>query len=291
MRKLCLVMLAIALLVVASGCTAQSAPTATPAPPQKLIMATTTSTADTGLLEYLLPDFEAKYNCKVEYVAVGTGQSLEIGAKGDADVVLVHARAREDQFVADGNGVDRQDVMYNDFILVGPPSDPAGIKGLPTAEEAFTRIANAKAPFASRGDGSGTESKEKAVWKEAAITPDPASGWYFSLGQGMGDTLLFANEKGAYTLTDRGTYLSMRDKLQLSVMVGGETIEENQDPTLLNPYGVIAVNPAKHPNVNYSLATKFIEWLTSVETQQRIADFKKNGQPLFYPSSDAWKSR
>jgi len=284
-----LIALTIGLLLGLGACGAK--PTPTPLPPQKLLMATTTSTADTGLLEYLLPAFEAEYNCKVEYVAVGTGQALEIGAKGDVDVVLVHARAKEDQFVADGNGVNRQDVMYNDFILVGPSSDPAGVKGLATAAEAFAKIAQTKSPFASRGDGSGTETKEKALWKAAGIIPDPASGWYFSLGQGMGDTLLFSDEKGAYTLTDRGTYLSMRDKLKLAVMVGGETIDENKDKSLLNPYGIIAVNPAKHPNVNYDLAMKFIEWITSVKTQQRILEFTVGGQPLFYPDSAEWKAR
>lgn len=258
---------------------------------QKLALTTTTSTADSGLLDFLLPPFEEAYNCDVQIIAVGTGQALAIGAKGDADVVLVHAHSQEDRFVAEGDGVNRRDVMYNDFILVGPPTDPAGVKGLESAAEAFARIAQAKAPFASRGDGSGTETKEKAIWKAAGIMPDPNSGWYFSLGQGMGDTLLFAAEKGAYTLTDRGTYLSMRAKLNLAVMVGGESIDQSKDKTLLNLYGIIAVNPAKHPNVNYDLAIKFIDWLTSVETQKRILQFTVGGQPLFYPNSAAWKAR
>lgn len=289
MRRLITLGLAIGILLGVGACGAK--PTPTPLPPQKLILATTTSTADSGLLDFLLPDFEAKYHCDVQIIAVGTGQALAIGAKGDADVVLVHARSQEDKFLADGDGVNRQDVMYNDFVIVGPPSDPAGIQGLDSAADAFAKIAQAKAPFASRGDGSGTEAKEKAIWKAAGITPDPQSGWYFSLGQGMGDTLLFANEKGAYTLTDRGTYLGMRDKLNLAILVGGESIDQNADKTLLNPYGVIAVNPAKHPNVNYDLAMRFIDWLTSVETQKRILEFTVGGQPLFYPDSAAWRAR
>jgi len=260
-------------------------------PPQKLVLATTTSTADSGLLDFLLPDFEARYNCDVQIIAVGTGQALAIGAKGDADVLLVHDPEEEAAFVASGDGVSRRDVMYNDFILVGPRSDPARVGGSATAAEAFARIAQAQAPFASRGDGSGTEAKEKAIWRAAGIAPDPSSGWYFSLGQGMGDTLLFASEKGAYTLADRGTYLSMRDKLNLAVLVGGETLDKNPDPTLRNPYGVIAVNPAKHPNVKHDLAMKFVDWLTSAETQARILEFTIGGQPLFYPDSAEWKAR
>lgn len=280
-KKLVPLAVTLGLALAVSGC-------APAQPPQKLILATTTSTADSGLLDFLLPDFEKAYDCDVQIIAVGTGQALAIGAKGDADVLLVHARAQEDAFVAAGHGVSRRDVMYNDFVVVGPPSDPARIKGLTSPAQAFATIARAQALFASRGDGSGTEAKEKAMWKAAGITPDPQSGWYFSLGQGMGDTLLFASEKSAYTLTDRGTYLSMRDKLNLALMVGGESLDQNTDKALLNPYGVIAVNPAKHPNVNYGLAMKFIEWLTCAETQKRILDFTVGGQPLFYPDSPVW---
>lgn len=269
------------------------AATATNATPQTLRLATTTSTADSGLLDAILPDFESKYNAEVDVVAVGTGQALEIGAKGDADVILVHARAREDKFVADGDGINRLDVMYNDFILVGPKADPAGVSGMATAKEAFRQIADKSAMFASRGDDSGTYTKEKNIWTSTGITPTQDAGWYFSLGQGMGETLLFANEKLAYTLSDRGTWLSQKDKLSnLVIVVGGETIGDNQDKSLLNPYGVIAVHPEKHPGVNFDLATQFAEWLTSVETQQMIADYGKDkfGQPLFYPSSEAWKA-
>lgn len=256
--------------------------------PAVLRLATTTSTADSGLLDAILPDFEEKYNARVDVVAVGTGQALEIGAKGDADVVLVHARAREDKFVADGDGVNRLDVMYNDYIVVGPTTDPAGISGATLAKEAFAKMAEAQAPFASRGDDSGTHTKEKSIWAAAGITPTVDSGWYLSVGQGMGETLLFANEKLAYTLADRGTWLSMQEKLPaLTVLVGGVTIDQNGDKALLNPYGVIPVNPEKHPGVNFELATKFAEWLTAAATQQMIGDYGKDkfGQPLFYPNS------
>ncbi|NLG27548.1 MAG: solute-binding protein [Chloroflexi bacterium] len=247
----------------------------------RLILATTTSTADTGLLDYLLPEFEAANNVKVQVVAVGTGQALAIGKNGDADVLLVHDRPNEDKFVADGFGVNRQDVMYNDFVILGPENDPAGIKGL-DASAALAKIAEAKATFCSRGDKSGTHSKELSVWSAAGITPE--GDWYLSLGQGMGDTLTVTNEKLAYTLSDRGTWLSRMDSLDLTVLVEG-------DPVLFNPYGVIAVNPEKWANVQFEAATAFIEWLTSVETQQRITDFKHaSGQSLFIPDSEAWRA-
>ena len=287
--------LLIALALVLGACTAPTsaeAPISTAAP-QTLRLATTTSTDDSGLLDAILPDFESKYNTHVEVIAVGTGQALELGANGDVDVVLVHARTKEDQFVADGDGLNRLDVMVNDFVLVGSISDPARIAGTPIAKDAFAAIAAASAPFASRGDDSGTHTKEKSIWASAAITPTVESGWYFSIGQGMGETLTFANEKQAYTLTDRGTWLSQESNLpNLAVMVGGASIEENKDSKLLNPYGVIPVNPAKHPNVNFDLATRFADWITSLETQQMIADYGTDqyGQALFYPSSDAWKA-
>lgn len=256
--------------------------------PQVLRLATTTSTADSGLLDAILPDFEARYGARVDVVAVGTGQALEIGAKGDADVVLVHARAREDKFVADGDGINRLDVMYNDYVIVGPTADPAGINGIGSAKEAFTQIAETQSIFASRGDDSGTHTKEKSLWAGAGITPTVDSGWYLSVGQGMGETLIFANEKLAYTLADRGTWLAMQENLpELSILVGGATIDQNTDKTLLNPYGVILVNPAKHSAVNFALATTFAEWLTTAEIQKLIGDYGKEqfGQPLFYPNS------
>jgi tungstate transport system substrate-binding protein len=254
-----------------------------------LRLATTTSTADSGLLDAILPDFEQRYNANVEYIGVGTGQALKLGENGDADVVLVHARKQEDAFVAQGFGVNRRAVMYNDFVVVGPVNDPAKIKGLDTAQQAFERIAKDGASFASRGDNSGTHTKEQAVWATTGITPTAELSWYKSLGQGMSETLMFANEQGAYTLTDRGTYLSMRDKLpDLSVKVGGETIDQNTDTSLRNPYGVIQVNPARHSSINADLAASFVEWITSAETQQRIGEFGRDtyNQPLFYPAAD-----
>ena len=256
--------------------------------PQVLRLATTTSTADSGLLDAILPSFEEKYNARVDVVAVGTGQAIALGEAGDADVILVHARAREDAFVEEGHGTGRFDVMYNDFILVGPADDPAGVAGMTTAAEALAAIAAAGAPFASRGDDSGTHTKELSLWEKAGVTPDPAGGWYNSLGQGMGETLTFANEAGAYTLTDRGTYLSMRDNLpNLVVVVGGESIADNADPALLNPYGVIPVNPDKSDAINNKLANQFAEWITSTEVQEMIGQFgtDKFGQPLFYPDA------
>jgi len=281
-------LISLALLLSACG---QSA--ASPTAPQTLRLATTTSTDDSGLLDAILPDFEAKYNAKVDVVAVGTGQALELGSKGDADVVLVHSRKAEDQFVADGHAKERFDVMYNDFIVVGPKEDPARIAGMTAAKDAFKAIMDAQATFASRGDKSGTNTKELSLWASLNITPTAEMKWYNALGQGMGETLTFANEQEAYTLSDRGTYLAQKDNLpDLVILVGGNSLEENQDTSLLNPYGVMAVNPDKHPGVNFDLATKFVEWITSVEEQQKISDFGKDkfGQPLFYPSSAAWKA-
>ena len=265
-----------------------------PAEPQVLRLATTTSTNDSGLLEAILPAFEEANNANVEVVAVGTGQAISLGEAGDADVILVHARSREDTFVEAGHGTERSDVMYNDFVLVGPTDDPAGVQGMEIAADALQKIADAQANFASRGDDSGTHTKEKSLWEAADITPDPDSGWYHSVGQGMGSTLTFANENDDYTLADRGTFLSMRDNIpNLAVMVGGESIADNVDDALLNPYGVIPVNPDKSDAINYDLAVKFVEWLTSVETQQAISEFgvDKFGQPLFYPDSEPWHNR
>ncbi len=266
-------------LALVTGCA--PAPASTPVPEvKKLVLATTTSTYDSGLLDYLLPDFEARYNARVKVIAVGTGQAIKTAEQGDADVILVHARAKEDKFVAEGYGVNRQDVMYNDFVIIGPEDDPAGIRGMTDAAAAFAKIAETQATFASRGDESGTHSKERAIWEKAGI--EPSGDWYLSLGQGMGATLTFANEKGVYTLTDRGTYLSRKEGLGLPILVEG-------DPILFNPYGVIAVNPEKHPHVKYELALKFIEWLTSVDTQERIGQFRhSSGELLFHPNSQQW---
>jgi tungstate transport system substrate-binding protein len=264
---------------------APAAPAAGAGEAQKLLLATTTSTQDSGLLDYLLPDFEQQYNADVEVVAVGTGQALQLGADCNADVVLVHARAREDEFMAAGNGARREDVMYNDFVILGPPSDPAGIKGMTDAAAAMTKIAETQAPFISRGDDSGTHTKELSVWKKAGI--EPAGDWYVSAGQGMGAVLTMANEQQAYTLSDRATYLARtKEGTELETMVEGDT-------SLFNPYGVITVSPEKCPSVNTELGNQFVDWMVSVPTQEKIAQFgmEEFGQSLFVPDSAAWKSK
>lgn len=253
-----------------------------------LRLATTTSTADSGLLDAILPNFQQKYNCHVDVVAVGTGQAIEIGSKGDADVLLVHARKQEDQFVKDGHARERFDVMYNDFIVVGPKADPAKIASSASAVDAFKKIASTASPFASRGDKSGTNSKELSIWASAGITPTKDMAWYNALGQGMGETLLASNEKGMYTLTDRGTYLATQSKLpNLIIVLGGNSLQENKDKTLLNPYGVMAVNPDKHPGVQFDMAMNFVHWILSPDTQQMIGAYGKDkfGQSLFYPNA------
>jgi tungstate transport system substrate-binding protein len=250
-----------------------------------LRLATTTSTQDSGLLDTILPDFERQYQADVQVVAVGTGQALKLGENGDADVVLVHARKQEDAFVNAGFGINRRDVMYNDFIIVGPADDPAGISGKAKAVDAFTLIAAKRSIFAARGDNSGTATKELSIWASATISPTSQTDWYKSLGQGMGETLIAANEQRAYALADRGTYLAMHDKLpNLTILVGGTSIADNTDKILLNPYGVIPVNPRRHPGINTQLAEQFAIWLTSAETQAKIAAYGKDklGQPLFF---------
>lgn len=262
-----------------------------PVKPGVLRLATTTSTDDSGLLRAILPAFGRVCGCRVDVIAVGTGQALEIGRRGDADVVLVHARQSELTFIAGHQARERFDVMYNDFVIVGPTADPAKIASRRSAREALAAIAAMKAPFASRGDTSGTEIAERAIWALANLKP--AGSWYRSLGQGMGETLILANEERAYTLSDRGTWLAMRDKLpNLRLLVGGRTIAENPDTVLRNQYGVMAVDPRMHPGVNAEAARKFVEWLVSPETQRVIAAFgvKRFGQPLFYPDSDRWKA-
>jgi len=245
---------------------------------KELKLATTTSTEDSGLLDYLLPEFKKDTGYTVKVIAVGTGQAIEMGEAGDVDVILVHAREAEDKFVADGFGVDRRDVMYNDFLVIGPAEDPAGIKGSKDAKAAFNTIAEKRATFISRGDNSGTHKKEKGIWEQAGITVD--SSWYIESGQGMGDTCRMADEKKAYTLTDRATYLAMKDQYQLEPMVEG-------DPVLFNPYGVIPVNPEKFPHVDFEGATKFAEWLTSEKGQKMIGEFgmDKYNQSLFIPDA------
>jgi tungstate transport system substrate-binding protein len=291
-RRLLLLIIA---LVLITGCADFGPPPAVPQAaeePEILRLATTTSTADSGLLDAIVPEFESEYNADVDVVAVGTGQALTIGSSGDADVVLVHARAREDQFVAEGHAPARYDVMYNDFVVVGPPDDPADIRGSESAATALREIAAAGAAFASRGDDSGTHTKERNLWSNAGIEPTADDEWYNSLGQGMGNTLIFANEQEAYTTTDRGTFLSMREQLpDLEVLVGGASIANNPDPELYNPYGVMPVDPETHPGVNYDLAMQFVEWLISVPVQEEIAEYGRDtfDQPLFYPNSDVYR--
>jgi len=239
-------------------------------------MSTTTSTEQSGLLSVLLPPFEKANDLKIDVIAVGTGKALKLGENGDVDVVFVHARAAEDKFVAEGFGVDRRDVMYNDFILVGPKEDPAGIKGSKSAVEVFKKLAEGKADFISRGDDSGTHQKEKEIWKSAGITPQGK--WYIEAGQGMGPVLQMAFDKKGYALADRGTFLAYEGKTDLVIVFEG-------DKALFNPYGVIAVNPKKHPAAKYDLAKKFIDYVTGPEGQKIIAGYQINGKQLFFPDA------
>jgi tungstate transport system substrate-binding protein len=242
---------------------------------QSLTLATTTSTQDSGLLDALVPLFRQQTGIEAKVVAVGTGQALELGRRGDADVLLVHDPDAEQRFVDEGFGVGRRPVMWNDFVLVGPPADPAGVKGLASVAEAFARVARAGSPFVSRGDESGTHVKEKAVWKRAGV--EPRGDWYLRAGAGMGQVLRLASEKRAYTLTDRGTFLAQRQGLDLVVLCGG-------DPLLVNQYSVIVVNPAMHPHVRAQAARQFADFLRSPSTRKAIAEFGRDrfGQPLFF---------
>ncbi len=253
---------------------------ALPAPAEggTLRLATTTSTEASGLLAELLPAFEARTGIRVHVIAVGTGKALRLGQAGDVDVVLVHARAAEDAFMAAGHGSERRDVMWNDFLLVGPGADGAGIRGAPDVLEALRRIARARARFVSRGDDSGTHKRELALWKEAGVSPSPP--WYLESGQGMGRVLQMAAELRAYTLTDRGTWLAYQGRLEpLAALFEG-------DARLHNPYGVIAVNPARHPGIDAAAARAFVEWITSPEAQERIGAFRVRGRQLFHPAAE-----
>ncbi len=242
--------------------------------------ASTTSTQNSGLFDYLLPIFEKKTGIHVDVVAVGTGAAIEIGKRGDADVLFCHAKEQELQAVQEGFFVNRHDVMYNDFVIIGPANDPLKLKGLKSAVEAFKKIAAAGGPFVSRGDKSGTNTKELAIWKAAAIDPKGQK-WYLEVGQGMEKTQRIANEKKGYTLTDRGTWLATKDKDKLEMVVVLEG-----DPVLFNQYGVMAVNAAKHPQVKYQEALQFVDWLISPEGQQVIGDFKdQHGNQLFIPNA------
>jgi tungstate transport system substrate-binding protein len=255
---------------------------------KNLILATTTSTQDTGLLDVLNPLFEKKTGLFVKTIAVGSGQAMAMGSKGEADVLLVHSPAAEKKFMADGNGVSRKLVMHNDFIIVGPPSDPAGIKGMKSAAEAFKQIAAKGEVFMSRGDNSGTHAKEKAIWAKDGFnytTDITNSGeWYIEAGTGMGATLVMADEKAAYTLSDIGTYLTYKDKTALVPAV-------SEGDILLNVYSVMRINPEKHPGVNSTLAKDWINYLTSSSTQKTIEEFGvvQYGEPLFFPAAGNWE--
>ncbi len=249
-------------------------------PAQKnVIMATTTSTQDSGLLDVLLPIFEKKTGYFVKTISVGSGQAMAMGAKGEADVLLVHSPAAEKKFMADGNGVERRLVMHNDYIIVGPPADPAKIKGMKKAAEAFKKIAATGSIFMSRGDNSGTNAKEKDIWKAAGVKYEGEK-WYQQTGLGMGQTLAVAAEKKTYTLADRGTYLALQKRLGLDILVEGDGI-------LLNIYHVIEVNPKKWPKANFTGAKAFGDFMVSKETQDIIKTFgvDKYGSPLFFPDA------
>ncbi len=240
-----------------------------------IILATTTSTYDSGLLDFLNPIFTAKTGLEVLVVSQGTGAALEAGARGDADVLLVHDRASELRLVEEGAFVDRYDVMYNDFIIVGPEEDPAGVVNVDSIVDAYKLIAEGRFTFISRGDDSGTNRMELLLWDSAGINPE-GEGWYLSIGQGMGDTLNMASEELGYTMGDRGTYVSMKDKLDLVIVLEGE-------PVLFNQYGVMAVNPDEHPHVKYDYAMMYIEFLMSDEGQDLIYSYQVKEETLFFP--------
>lgn len=235
-------------------------------------MATTTSAANTGLLDYLLPEFEKDTGLRVDYIATGTGMALMHGRNGDVDVVLVHAPSAEEEFVANHYGVERVPVMWNDFVILGPPNDPAAVRHSENAVDVLTRLSEAKARFVSRGDDSGTHKKELEIWKQAGV--EPSGDWYVEAGQGMGACLTMANNLQAYVLADRATYLAMADRLELTVASEG-------DPLLVNPYTIIMVSPDKHPHVNRADAERLIEWITSPRGQTLIEGYRVNGQRLF----------
>ena len=244
-----------------------------------ITVASTTSTEQSGLFRHLLPIFEKSTGVRVRVVAVGTGQALDIGRRGDADVVLVHAKPLEEKFVADGYGVKRHEVMYNDFVVIGPRADPAGIRGMKDAASAFRKISEARAPFVSRGDKSGTHFAELEIWRSAGIDIGAARGrWYRETGQGMGPALNTAAAMDAYVLSDRGTWGTFRNRGTLGILVEG-------DQRLFNQYGVMLVNPEKHPGVKRAMAQAFIDWLISGEGQAAIAAYRPNGEQLFFPNA------
>lgn len=267
------------------GCTAALVCAGTARAEDRFItLASTTSTEQSGLFDHILPIFQKQSGITVRVVAVGTGQALAIGARGDADALLVHDRIGEDKFVADGNGIDRRDVMFNDFVLVGPKADPAHVRGVNDAKEAPKRIASAHAAFASRGDDSGTNRLELRLWKAAGVDVQKAGGgWYRELGSGMGATLNTSAALNAYTLADRATWANFANRQRLEILLEG-------DPALFNPYGSILVNPQKFPNVKADDARRWHEWLTSAAGRAAIASYRIKGEQLFFPSGDTPRS-
>jgi tungstate transport system substrate-binding protein len=254
---------------------------AAPAQERSIVVASTTSTQDSGLFGHILPRFKDRTGIEVKVVAQGTGQALDTARRGDADVVFVHAKAQEEKFVAEGYGVRRFDVMYNDFVLVGPASDPADVKGTKDITAALRKVAEAKAPFVSRGDNSGTHTAELALWKAASLDLGQIKGpWYREIGQGMGAALNTASASDAYVLSDRATWLSFKNRGSLVIAVEG-------DQRLFNQYGVILVNPAKHLSVKAGLGQAFVDWITGPEGQAAIASYKINGEQLFFPNASA----
>ncbi len=248
---------------------------------RSIVVASTTSTQDSGLFGHILPLFKAKSGIDVKVVALGTGQAIDTGRRGDADVIFVHAKSQEEKFVADGFGVQRFDVMYNDFVLIGPSQDPAKIKGGKDVLAALEAISAQGSAFVSRGDKSGTHAAELALWKAAGLDPPGAKpAWYREIGQGMGAALNMAGAMGAYLLSDRGTWIAFKNKAELTLVIEG-------DAALFNPYGIILVDPAKHPSVKKDLGQAFIDWIISAEGQGAIAAYKIDGQQLFFPSSAA----
>jgi tungstate transport system substrate-binding protein len=267
MKKLMLCIIVLSLLM-AMGVSAET----------RLKLGTTTSVDNTGLLKILLPPFEKMLNLRVDVIAVGTGKAMELGKNGDVDVLIVHAKEAEEQFIKEGSGVNRREFMFNDFVILGPANDPAGIKGLKDAVSAMKKIAQKKSPFISRGDNSGTHIKEKSLWKSCQIIPSGI--WYMESGQGMEATLLMATEKKAYTISDRGTYLAFKNKTDLQILVEGDMAR------LGNPYSIIAINPAKYKHVQYVYAMALVGWVTSVEGQKIIGNFKTPaGEVMFHPTA------
>ncbi|OWZ83399.1 substrate-binding domain-containing protein [Natranaerobius trueperi] len=276
LKKSLLVLLGLTLILPLLGCESES---------EVLTLATTTSTEDSGLLDELLPIFEDETGYRVDVIAVGTGQALEIGRSGDADILLVHAKGLEKEFVEDGYGTKRYPVMYNDFVVLGPSKDPAAVLEANNLEKTITEIYETgeknETSFASRGDKSGTHVKESALWEKFQLDVE-AKEWYNSLGQGMGDTLIAANEMNAYSLSDRGTFLSMKDKLKnLDIVFEG-------DDLLTNPYGIIPVDPDTHENVKYDASKELVEFFTRDDTQKKISEFRVDeyGEPLFFPDAN-----